>query len=40
MMKVEKKIDPSYEYPLNLTDYTEKDLNKMCNRQYRRTPFE
>ena len=32
-------IDPSFMYPLNLTTYTEKDLEKMCDRKYRRTPF-
>ena len=33
-------IDPSFEYPLNLTTFTEKDLEKMCDRQYNRKPFE
>ena len=33
-------IDPSFMYPLNYTDYTEKDLETMCDRKYRRTPFE
>ena len=33
-------IDPSFMYPLNLTNYTEKDLETLCNRKYRRTPFE
>ena len=32
-------IDPSFMYPLNLTTYTEEDLEKMCDRKYRRTPF-
>jgi hypothetical protein len=32
-------IDPSFMYPLNLTTYKEKDLEKLCNRKYRRTPF-
>jgi hypothetical protein len=27
-------------YPLNLTTYTEKDLETMCNRKYNRKPFE
>lgn len=33
-------IDPSFMYPLNLTTYTEKDLETMCDRKYRRNPFE
>ena len=33
-------IDPSFIYPLNQTTYTEKDLETMCNKTYRRTPFE
>ena len=33
-------IDPSFEYPINLTNYTEKDLESLCDRTYRRTPFE
>ena len=33
-------IDPSFMFPLNLTTYTEKDLEEMCDRKYRRTPFE
>ena len=33
-------IDPSFEYPLNLTTYTEKDLETMCDRKYNRKPFE
>lgn len=33
-------IDPSFMYPLNLTTYTQKDLVKMCDRKYRRIPFE
>jgi len=33
-------IDPSFMYPLNLTTYTKKDLKKLCDRKYRRTPFE
>ena len=33
-------IDPSFMYPLNLTTYTEKDLEKMCDRKYNRKPFE
>lgn len=31
--------DPSFEFPLNLTSYTHKDLENMCDRKYRRTPF-
>ena len=26
-------------YPLNLTTYTEKDLETICDRKYRRKPF-
>ena len=33
-------IDPSFMYPLNLTTYTEEDLEKMCDRKYKRTPFD
>jgi hypothetical protein len=33
-------IDPSFEYPLNLTTYSKKDLETMCDRKYKRTPFE
>ena len=33
-------IDPSFMYPLNLTTYTEKDLKRLCDRKYKRTPFE
>ena len=33
-------IDPSFEYPINLTTYTEKDLENMCDRKYNRKPFE
>ena len=33
-------IDPSFMYPINLTTYTKKDLKSLCNRKYRRTPFE
>jgi len=33
-------LDPSFMYPLNLTTYTKKDLENMCYRKYRRTPFE
>ena len=33
-------IDPSFSYPLNLTNYTKKDLENLCDRKYRRTPFE
>ena len=33
-------IDPSFIYPLNLTTYTKEDLERMCDREYRRTPFE
>ena len=33
-------IDRSYIYSLNLTTYTEKDLESLCNKTYNRTPFE
>ena len=33
-------IDPSFMYPINLTAYTIKDLESLCDRKYRRTPFE
>ena len=33
-------IDPSYMYPINETSYSEKDLENMCDRKYKRTPFE
>jgi hypothetical protein len=33
-------IDPSFEYPLNLTTYNEKDLETMCEVKYNRKPFE
>jgi hypothetical protein len=33
-------IDPSFMYPLNLTTYTKEDLENMCDRKYRRTPFD
>ena len=33
-------IDPSFMYPLNQTNYTEKDLETLCNKKYNRTPFE
>ena len=33
-------LDPSFMYPLNLTTYTKEDLENMCDRKYRRTPFE
>ena len=33
-------IDPSFMYPLNLTTYSAKDLDSLCDREYRRTPFE
>ena len=32
-------IDPSFMYPLNLTTYKKEDLERMCDRKYRRTPF-
>lgn len=32
-------IDPSFEYPLNLTSYKKEDLNTLCDRKYRRTPL-
>jgi beta-1,4-mannosyl-glycoprotein beta-1,4-N-acetylglucosaminyltransferase len=31
--------DPSYHYDLNLTSYTEKDLENLCQFKFRRTPF-
>jgi hypothetical protein len=37
--KLKYIIDPSFMYPLNLTTYTEEDLERMCDRKYRRTPF-
>ena len=33
-------VDPSYMYDLSETNYTKKDLETLCNRTYRRTPFE
>ena len=33
-------IDRSFEYPLELTNYTEKDLETMCERKFNRTPFD
>ena len=33
-------IDRSFMFPLNLTTYTKKDLETLCNRTYNRTPFE
>ena len=33
-------VDRGYTYSLNETNYTEKDLENMCNRTYRRKPFE
>ena len=33
-------IDPSFMYPLNLTTYSRKDLETICDRKYNRTPFE
>ena len=33
-------IDPSFMYPLNLTTYTEKDLETMCRKKFNRKPFE
>ena len=33
-------IDPSFMYPINLTTYTMNDLENLCSRKYRRTPFE
>ena len=32
-------IDPSFEFPLNLTSYKKEDLENMCDRKYIRTPF-
>ena len=33
-------IDPSFMFPLNLTTYNKEDLKKMCDRKYKRTPFD
>ena len=33
-------VDRSFIYSLNQTNYTEKDLENMCNIKYNRTPFE
>ena len=33
-------VDPSYTYDLSKTSYTKKDLETLCNKTYRRTPFE
>ena len=33
-------VDPSFMFPLNLTNYTEKDLETLCDKKYNRTPFE
>ena len=33
-------IDPSFEFPLNQTNYTEKDLETLCSKKYNRKPFE
>ena len=33
-------IDPSFMFPINETTYTEKDLKTLCDKEYRRTPFE
>lgn len=33
-------VDPSFEYPLNLTSYKKEDLENLCDRKYRRTPFD
>jgi hypothetical protein len=32
-------IDPSFMYPLNLTTYKEEDLERICDRKFRRTPL-
>ena len=32
-------VDPSFMFPINLTTYTEEDLKIICNRNYKRTPF-
>lgn len=31
--------DPSFEYSMDHTSYTQKDLKTLCDREYRRTPF-
>ena len=33
-------IDRSFIYPLNQTTYTQKDLEKLCNKKFNRTRFE
>jgi hypothetical protein len=33
-------VDPSFMLPINETTYTEKDLKTLCDKEYRRTPFE
>ncbi len=33
-------FDRSFMYPINLTTFTKKDLKKICNRIFNRTPFE
>ena len=33
-------IDPSFEFPLNQTNYTGKDLETLCHKKYNRKPFE
>jgi len=38
--RLEYLIDPSFMYPLNLTTYTKEDLETICDRKYKRTPFE
>lgn len=32
-------IDPSFEYPLNMTSYKKEDLENMCDQKYKRTPL-
>ena len=33
-------MDRSFIYPINETSYTEKDLETMCSKKFKRTPFE
>ena len=38
--KLKYLIDPSFMYPINQTTYNEKDLKTLCNRKFKRNPFE
>ena len=38
--RVKFLIDPSFMFPINQTSYTFNDLETMCGRKYKRTPFE